>query len=1043
MGWVVNKKYPHAGTVNSGNSLEAGSSLINHSVKGKVTDDNGKPLEGVNIMISGTNTGTTTNNRGDYQLNDVPVNAILIFRYIGYVTQTIQAGNKTLLDVMLESNTTGLGEVVVVGYGTQRKANLTGAVTQVKGDIVQNRPVANVGQALQGVAPGLNINLTGDPGGPGTPASFNIRGTGSLNGGSPLLIVDGVPVDDLQSINPNDIAAVTVLKDAAASAIYGARAAYGVIMITTRGGEKNTKMTLSYNLMLANSTYTRIPEMGNSLEYATTSNQAAINSGVAPPFGQAQIDRIKEYMANPGSIPVTIPNPTNPNRWDWVNANANNDWYKVYLKPWALNQTHNLTLTGGSKTTTYYVSGGYYKQGGLLRFGNDQYDRFNVTNNIHAEPTPWMRMNFRMRFNNSKINTPYTFSNLEGNWFHLASSRWPTWPVINPDGLYSHISKVPDFLSGARSISSVKDLLLSGAVEMEPVKNWKINIDYSYNDQTAKASDHDAFVYAYALDGTKYSIGDPQNSISERVSTNNYKSANLYSSYEKELGRHRVKVLIGEQIEEGNRYVLAGKRTDLITDEIPSMGVATGDQFVSDSISDWATIGTFARINYSFADKYLLELNGRYDGSSRFPRKNRFGLFPSISAGWNIARENFWQPLKNSVNELKIRGSYGSLGNQDVANYLYLSTIGIGTNLPYIIDNKRPNYLQSPGLVSANITWETVKVFDLGLDAAFLDNKLSFSYDWYIRNTLNMLGPPQALPATLGAAIPKENNANLQTKGFELSVGWKDKIGKDFRYNVSFVLSNYETVVKKYLNPTGILSTYYEGQKIGEIWGYETAGLIQTDKEAETMNELTSGSTNFYKKWSIGDVMYKDISGDGALNNGDNTLNNHGDLKVIGNQTPRFPFGLNMGFNWKGLDFSMFWQGVAQRDLWLSGVNFWGYPSIWKSILDYWTPENTDAYWPKPYSTSEKAKNQYVQSRYLQSGAYVRLKNLQIGYNVPQSILDRTKFQKIRIFLTGENLLTSSKIDKNFDPEVVGGSWGSGKEYPLMKTISFGVNLSL
>lgn len=1021
--------------------LHQGAFGQSRNLAGRVTDGNGNALPGVSVTLKNHAAGTITDEKGLFQLPVREDTVTVFFSLLGYQSESRGAEAGKFLDVILAQANTALGEVVVVGYGTQKKANLTGAVAQVSGEVLENRALTNIGQGLQGEIGNLNITTVNDPGGPGSPSAFNIRGVTSLSGGGPLFVVDGVPAASIDNINPHDIESVTVLKDAASSAIYGARAAYGVMLITTKKGKKGDKVSITYDGMASWSAPTILPKMANSLEFAETYNVSAANSGLAAPFSDEQINRIKAYMADPNSVPVTAPNPNDPNHWGWENANANVDWFKEYIKPWAFSQKHDLAVSGGSKSTSYYTSLGFLDQGGQLRYGDDQFRRYNVTSNIHAEPTSWMRVDVRMRFAKSKTDYPYPYSDLAGNWFHLAGTRQPIWPVRNPDGQLSQISAIPYFNSGGRSISTSNDLWLTGAFELEPVKNWKINLDYTWNQQSAKTSAHDAFVYAYAVDGTKYSIGHAQNSINESAVMNEYNSVNVYTSYEKQLGRHFVKALAGQQLEVSRFFTLAGYRNDLITDAIPSMGVGTGTQRASDAISHSATIGTFARLNYNYAEKFLVEFNGRYDGTSKFPESNRFGFFPSVSAGYNIARENFW-PLKELVSQLKIRASYGSLGNQAVANYLYLSIVPIHTNLGYILNNTRPNYLSTPGLTSSDLTWEMAETKDLGVDATVLRNRLDVSFDVYTRTTRNMLGPAEALPAVLGAGVPLMNNADLKTRGFELNISWKDRIGEEFSYYASLVLSDYVGKVTRYNNPSKILSTYYEGQTIGEIWGYTSDGLIQTDEHLQHMPDQSL----FYGQWNKGDVLYKDLNNDGKVNNGKNTLDDHGDLSVIGNSTPRYTYGINGGFNWKGFDFNMFWQGVGKRDYWLNGTIFYGLlggygSAVWKNTLDYWTPENTDAYWPKPYYTGEINKNRQVSTRYLQNIAYIRLKNLQLGYSLPPAILQRINVQRIRLFVSGENLLTFTKLIDNFDPEEIGGAWGSGKLYPLMKTITLGLNV--
>ena len=1004
-------------------------------IYGKITDENGQGLPGASILEKGTTNGTITDNDGNYRLS-VKEDARLVISFIGYLSEEVGVDGRTIINFQMTPDLTHLEEVVVVGYGTMKEVNVTGSYAQVDGEILENRPVQNIGQALQGQIANLNITTVGDPGGVGTPANFNIRGFTSLNGGEPLYVVDGVPVESLQNINPVDVKSVTVLKDAAASAIYGGRAAFGVILVTTKTGKKD-RVTVNYNNMFAWSAPTTLPKMANALEFALATNESGANSGANPLFSDEHLDRIRTYMENPGSIPTTLPRTDNPNAWGWVEGNDNIDWYDLYLRDWAPTQKHDLSISGGTDKITYYLSVGHFYQGGKLKFGNDRYKRNNLASSIRAEPTDWMRIELKTRYADGEINNPHAYPSLAGNWFHLAGTRWPTWPFINPDGNPSWIGMRPKFTQPGRDISREKDLWVIGDMELEPIKGWKTNIQYSTNQITRNSSEHMTPIYQILIDGSKSAV-TPNSRITRRLATNNYRSLNFYSSYEKEFGEHYFKFLVGQQIENWNATGISGTNLNLITNELASFSVATGDPVLSNALTQESASGTFGRLNYNYKGKYLFEFNARYDGTSRFPEGDRYGFFPSLSLGYDISKENFWPTDK--VNQLKIRASYGSLGNQDVPNYLYLAQVPIRNQLGYVLGDARPNFLRQPGLVTSQLTWETVQTLNFGLDVAFLDDKLMVSFDRYIRKTLDMLGPQAALPAVLGAAVPVGNNSDLETKGIELRLDWRDKIG-EINYNITLVMSDNITEITRYHNPTGLLSVF-EGQMVGDIWGYTSDGLFQTEEQIQNAPDQSL----FFPTWNLGDVRYKDLDGDGEITRGSVTVDDHGDLSVIGNNNPRYSYGFTVGADWKGFDLSMFVQGVAKRDFWLSGTNFWGFlgsygSAVWETTLDYWSPENTDAYWPRPYANREIRKNQQVQTRFLQNAAYMRLKNLQIGYTFPTELVGRLGLQRVRIFASGENLLTFSGINENFDPEVIGGRWGSGKLYPVAKIISFGANV--
>ena len=492
---------------------------------------------------------------------------------------------------------------------------------------------------------------------------------------------------------------------------------------------------------------------------------------------------------------------------------------------------------------------------------------------------------------------------------------------------------------------------------------------------------------------------------------------------------------------------LWGMRKELVTDKVPSISTATGDSQVDDWWNHWATQGVFGRFMYNYREKYLFEFNARYDGSSRYENADsKWGFFPSGSVGYNISKENFWQALEQYVNDFKLRASYGSLGNQDVANYLYIPILPVSTNLGWIMGSQRPVYTRASGLISNSLTWETATTLNLGVDAAAFDNRLGLTFEWFNRTTTDVVGPAQALPSVLGTSVPKTNNAEVETNGFELILSWRDKIGSEFNYNVKATLGDSKSEVIKFPNPTGLLSEWYEGENVGDIWGYETVGFFA---EGETGDDWYDQSA-FRSRWQGGDIKYQDLNGDEKINWGDNTLENPGDQKIIGNNRARYNYSITAGFNWKGFDFNMFWQGIGKRDWMFSRYTnvFFGFRgNKWQNSymaphMDYWTPENSNAYYPRPYMGSEHLKNTRPQTKYLQNAAYIRLKNVQLGYTLPGSLTEKIKLSKVRIYTTGENLLTFTQMTELFDPEALGGAWGGGKIYPLPKVLSLGVNVT-
>ncbi len=1008
------------------------------TISGRVTDSSGVPLPGVSIVIKGTTQGIITDANGQYTLSNVSPDATLVFSFVGMNTQEIRVGNQSDMNVMMEEKAVGIEDVVVVGYGTQKKANLTGAVGQVSSAVLENRAIQNAGQGLQGTIANLNVTTNpGDPGKIGQGASFQVRGVGSINGGSPLVLIDGVQ-GDLNQINQNDIDNISVLKDAASASIYGARASFGVILITTKNGKANT-MTVSVNSSISTNEITNYPKVVNSLKYAEVMNDASENAGIADYFGQEQIDRIKQYIDNPGSIPTTVVDPTDPSKWSYALGNDNINYMKIYYKDHMLSQKHDIAVSGGSETTDYRFSFGYLDQDGVYSFGQDVFNRYNILANVNSKLKKWLSLKFQTMFNKGKINEPYEYAGSMGNYFHTAYTRQPHWAFYDPNGNPMWTSQ-KQYFEGARRITKNDEIKLTGEIIVEPISGWKINARLSYDKQVEDGSAHEAKLYAWNVDNTPYEIYS-NSSYTKSYSAKEYKNFELFSSYDKKIGGHSFTALVGMQAEDYGLSSVGGYVPYLVTDEIPSLNTGTGKKNTWDDIDEWSNAGFFGRINYNYNEKYLVELNARYDATSKFPDGKRWGFFPSVSGGWNISKENFFQI--DQIDLLKLRASYGSLGNQQVSNYLFFSTVPISANLGWIIGGDRPNYIGAPGLVSNNLTWETANTLDFGLDLQSLNNRLNFSFDWYSRKTIDMVGPANAVPGVLGTSVPSTNNADMVTRGFELTIGWKDKVNKDFSYNVQFNLADYSSKITKYNNPNKLLSTYYEGYRIGDIWGYETVGIIQTDDQLENMTDQRTYINN--NPWHKGDIEYRNLNNDNVISPGSSTLDDPGDRKVIGNSTPRYSVGLIFDCEWKGFDFNMFWQGVLKRDVWLGDIPFFGITGSWtqqvyETTTDYWTSTNTDAYFARPYASSETTKNQLVQTRFLQDASYVRLKNIQIGYTLPQNIFN-SKIQKMRIYVSGENLFYLSGVDENFDPERVHGSWGAGKTYPLLRTFTAGVNI--
>lgn len=1006
-----------------------------------ISQEDSSALIGVNVYIKGSTRGTITDTYGNYSLEVDGPNTILVFSYVGYLGQEITVGERSVINVTLSPDLAQLEEIVIVGYGTQKKVNLSGAVDVIASDEISNRPVSNVTQALQGLAPNLNI-LVGNEGGElGGKPIINIRGYGSINsefGGSPYILVDGIE-QDITNINPEDIENISILKDAAASAIYGARAAFGVILVTTKKGKKDG-ISVNYSNNFSYSAPLHLPKMVNSIEFAEYLNLASDNDGGQPIFEPVIIDQMHLYQE--GEIDYwTMPYPWAPNYWlEYRGGWANTDWFKVDYKDWVPKMTHNLSLSGGNERSQFYISGSNFTQEGLMRFGKDMYTRNNLSLKFNTKIYNWLRISLISRYDRINLDRP---SYNRHNFYANIARRWPTNGVYYPDGNLWAGGEQNWLQNGGRYVENTNEYTFIPGIEIEPVKGWIIYGNYRWRFNNFVYTEHEAKVMGTLVDGTSYYLR-ATNYYAINQSDGYYNSPNIYSTYNKILGNNSFTVLAGYEQELLKYESSYSRKNDLISDEKPSLGTATGQEFASGTKEHMATQSFFGRLNYSYKEKYLLEFSARMDGSSKFEKNHRWGVFPSGSVAYLPSREDFWKPVEDYINMMKLRGSFGALGNQNVDNYLYIERLPIYSNPPlyYIIGEDRPNYAGMAALPSPSLTWEKVHTTNMGIDMGFLRNRLTTSFDYFIRNTFDMFGPVESLPAVLGTAVPKSNNATLRTAGFEFLVTWKETRG-DFYYSTTFMLSDAVTKITDYINPQNLLSApYYKGKTLGEIWGYTTEGLFQSDEEAQSWDQ----SYITPEPWMAGDVKYADINGDKKIDIGDNTLEDHGDLSIIGNSMPRYSYSCLMNGSWKGIDIGMIWQGVGKRDLWLSSPNFWGSGWIWTAVafeehMDFWTEENRDAYFAKP--RMDKAfRNRQVQTRYLQSGAYLRLKSLQISYTLPVRFTQKAFIKTLKIYGTGENLLTFTRLIKTFDPESTAGVNGAGFVYPLQKNLSFGINIT-
>lgn len=1037
--------------------------------KGVVKDNQGETVIGASVVVKGSTNGTITGLDGDFTLDNVKRGDVIQISYIGYVSQEV-VWQGTPLNITLKEDSQTLEEVVVVGFGSQKKANLTGSVSQVKmDDVLGERPVTNVKNALQGSMPGLMVSGGASP---GEAKSFNIRGTVSINGMNPLVLIDNVE-GDIDLLNPEDIESVTVLKDAASSAIYGARAAAGVILITTKKAKKGEKFNLNYNANFGFQTSINSPKQASLDEYLRAYQAAGFSETYYA--GNGSVSKWREYLAGYKENPAAY-----PTVGDGIYIGEDGapyylndkDVYKAFQET-SFMQTHNLTANGGTEKLRYRLSAGLTKEDGPLIESKDTYMRKNISSFISADITDWLTQ--------------------EADFRYTVADR--SEPMGSGDGIYcmNHISFYPSgMMPGSVNTSVGKDLPLITPENqirynnpyltdtdntriylrtiLRPIKGLELVGEYTYDRKNWQKS-----YYAKKWEYTTEQLGSNNSVTSDYLFKSedheDYNALNLYGTYNFSIKEdHMFKVMAGFNQERKQNSWISVQTHDMIAPSAPSFTSATGKIIPQNSYSDYAIRGAFYRINYNYKDRYLFEANGRYDGSSKFPKDDRFGFFPSFSVGWNIARESWMEKALDYVSDLKLRASWGQIGNQNIGNYGYYSTMQpVGNSNYWLKDGEFITYISTPGLVSNSFTWETVETLDIGFDASMFNSRLQVTFDWYQRTTRDMLIAGIQLPAVVGTSAPMRNAADMRTRGWEIAVNWRDQIG-DWKYNVGFNLYDYKSKITKYSNNEDKLlsQNYYEGKTLGEIWGYVSDGFYTIDDfDGPGTWQLKDGvaSLDGYNP-RPGDekfVNLNDDRGTNEINSGLNTVDSPGDQKVIGNSTPRYNFGVNLGVSYKGFSLSAILQGTAKRDVWIGGMSLFpfggsakAYYPVFYNQTDYWEPmgscdgqytENDREYWVaknpdaslyRLYSNMQNhGSNQRASTKYLQNGAYMRLKNITLAYTFPKALISKVSLNALKVFVSAENLATISSLPKGYDPERL--SWG----YPFYRTLSFGLNVTL
>ncbi len=1114
-------------------------------ISGIVTAENATPLGGVTVSVKGTNRFTQTDEAGQFSINAAP-GQTLVLSYVGYPSKEVTVTSGNTVNVIMSTAGTTMEDVVVVGYGTQRKGNLTGSVSTVNvSKTLGGRPIADVGRGLQGAAAGLSITVPS--GEVGSDPIIKIRGQiGSLNGGNaPLILLDNVEIPSIQVVNPNDIESITVLKDAASASIYGSKAAFGVVLITTKKGARGNKPQINYSNNFSWQNVWKDMKMAdvNGLKYTV---DAAERVGTFTPTGafyytdRESYLRAVEWKQKYGNS-IGPNDPTVYGR-DWYVKDGTTgskmgvrtyDPYDYMVREWAPTQQHNLSVGYTTGKTSYNLGLGLLDQSGMLKPAkSDKFTRHNVSLKISSELNKYVTIRGGAIY--SRRNKDYAYvtnSTTADPWLYLY--RWsPVYPFgkdENGDPIRSPESEVAA-ANTANILQNYLNTSLGSTVNIN--NNWKVDFDYTYTNQdemwkrpgtryTARnswvaptprfdaagnriyvnkegqvvASTEQGAMAAFDLTKETYTAFGANPDHFYRRATNFYShTINAFTTYNLNLNTdHAFKFIAGINRVTATTEWQSSQITQLLDITNPQFRFGTGTQTIDGDKTWESQLGYFGRVNYAFRNKYLLEGNLRYDGSSKFPSDLWWRWYPSFSAGWVASEEEFLQWVKPVVNTLKFRGSWGTIGDQTVLGGLYISSLSTGQST-WIGSNGRVFFAGTPSAVYANIQWQDIESKNIGMDASILKNKINLSVDLFERNTNNMIVPQEGIPLTFGANAPLGNFGSLQTRGWEFTADFNHRFNNGLNINLRGNISDAKTILTEYGTGTQVTSNY-NGKVIGEIWGYRTDRLYQMDDFELDANgkpiliTLTAAESALYAgrqvyklkagvdgkkpvyqaflqnsanfRFGPGDVKFRDVNGDGEINNGKGTLEDHGDLEVIGNSTPRYEYGFRLGADYKGFDISAFFQGVGSRQIWGDGaLAIAGYHSSDGAMPEaiasnYWTSENTGAFYPAAYNNlgSNQANNMQIQDRYLLNMAYLRLKNISIGYALPQSLLKKANISNLRVYVGAENLITWDKLgDLPIDPESISGysMWNTsnynlgrtGAGTPAFKSVSIGAQVN-
>ena len=1096
------------------------------SVVGKVVDANGEPLVGASVVEAGTSNGTITDLDGAFVLSVEP-NVTLVVSYVGYKDQEVRA-HKDMV-VMLKEDTQVLDEVVAIGYGTQKKANLTGAVTSVDvSKTLESKTESDVAKALQGAVPGLTItNANGDL---NSDPTVVIRGIGTLsNSGTstPLYIVDGVPMENLGYLNSNDIESISVLKDASSTAIYGTRAAFGVVLVTTKTAKTQEKVSVTYNNNFAWSQATALPEYPDVIAQANALTDANKRAGLASELFGMYLDteaflggaqRWLDWANSPEGAAAGIKNGKSPYRkmvygldWDENGFYADWDVAGIMFNDATPSQQHNLSVSGNSGKTNYYMSLGYNHQQGLMNFNPDKMDKFNATVNLSTKVNNWLEIGARFNMQHRIYTYPY----VRGQGSYQYVWRWgsffgPYGYFEDADGNQFDGRQMIGFRKAAAGPDGIgndtwrkrMNMRAGGFIKLNLAKGLTFNGDYTFTYRAGRYKgvgyDED-LVNTWSLFGENFAHGAINTSTFIETENTHYYNhvANMFLNYNGSWSGHNLNVMVGANLDKSEYEYLYYERHGMQDQNLPELALCSEDYSYSHSHSHGGSAGIFARINYDYKGIYLLELSGRYDGSSKFPTHTQWAFFPSGSVGYRISEEGYFQEAKEYVSNLKLRASYGVIGNQEIGSNMFLETMSKTTNgVSWLgTGSSKYDYFGTPKMVDPTLTWETIATTNVGIDLGFLKNELNVNFDWYQRETTGMLAPGQALPSVLGASAAYENAGSLRTRGWELNIDWRHTFrdADNLTLHANFNLADYKATITQW-DSNDLTNTKYTGKEYGEIWGFETDRYFTfEDFNADgSYAEGVASQTALEKGkfvYGPGDVKFVDQNGDGVINWGyavddvennpeglaPGTKNNHGDLVKIGNETPRWQYSFRLGADWKGFDIDLFFQGVGKRDMWSPSAFVMpltrGADAIYAWQTDYVTEadyaagiiDQTAAY-PRMYPgnagqgvpganiTAIGCNNFYPQDKYLMNLAYLRLKNLTVGYTLPQKWTRKATIEKVRIYASFNNLadLVNHTAQYGFDPEVSSGSgtgsFGNGtygRVEPLMRSYSFGLQVTL